>query len=1057
MKNIYKLLIVILAFSLLIAGGIMAASAATIDEEMESFIDVIPESYTAVADAALSEYKYVAYGSEEDFIKDLVLTGEGDSAVYTIDGKDESGNSLLVDAYCGTTDSITLPNSAKTYYIYLLSDVTLKEKLVMSEQGERLFLNLGGKKFNVPSGTQINTGNSGFVKKNNYLAVFNGTVDSKVTSGQTFTPRQNSTVVYRDLDIILAGGSLMQDGGSNIYFENVNVTGSKAVFIYYRQSWEKNACTCGKTPCECSAETQLRNKHIYKNINVTTATAFSFEPGQRVYLDVYLDKDCTINPTTNFFDLPDKNIDKMRASEFYFHFEEGAVINSTYGSLSAEIAPHIKGYDANGEPYGKIVKEDTVVDGVTYAYVVKGAPYKVTWVDSDGESVIAILPYFENEIPNYPINRPGVVSVADDGLPYIYTFAGWSTTKGATTPDDELAEVTADVTYYMVMDNVLASFALYDSEATYKAGGAPINAWTDDSWFTASLFQSFPENAYMILFSDMEYSANARIQYYKSGITIDLNGKTFSKTGTEGQCRFITPLNEGETLTFKNGNIYCKAQNLVYSSHTNGESGMGEVIFENCNITLDSGAMDIRSGHITLKGGTLTATGAIATLGNVSENQKISFNIYGTTVSATSHAFAIVHPANSSSKNVYSQPTINIDSTDKDGKFWARPTVTCLSVATLNSSGVTDINPNSFLTLNIKDSFISNSDVLVRFANDITVFDHDTGNSNGAYSSKDYKGVYTLSNTYVKTLFAPDLFFGKFNYGEGMTLLSVYDDPDMPYFVGKYVNGMKTNLSLSTDFTLNLYIPVDTLIDVIELDGGFLFEKEYAEYDFDVVMVHGVQCYYVPIEKIAPQNAAEALTLTVYFENDDGIGVCYSMLYSVVEYASDILAKSDSQLGTVAKESKALMADTLAYVAAAYANFNSGATESVDYLAQLCAKYPASITAPKADDTAIGTDLAAFVTGASFKLENKIVLKLTLAAQDTPVTVTVNGNEYATESVSGENAVYVYLNAKDIAGVITITSGDAVGTYSLAAYYNSEEIQSASDEVKAVVSAMTIR
>ena len=1049
MKNIYKIITVLLAISLIVCCAVIIASA-NISDDLGTFTEQRPEKITANVGAALSGYTYVAYESEASFRLDIDENN-------TIDGLDASGNSLLIEGYCGTTNVITLPaggQTNKSHYIYLLSDVSTPAdtKIVMTEVGQRLFINLGGKKLTISSGSQINTGGSSYVKKTNCLAIFNGTLESKVTSGQALTPRQNSTLFLCDLEINLAGVSLMQDGGANIYFENLVVNGSNATFVYLRQSWQDNACTCDTVTCSCPDEKQLHNKHVYKNVTVNTKNGFGLDPGQTVRLDMYFDKDCRFATTGSFFSNPSASgTIALPRSEFYMHFEEGVVFSSSYANTNALVTSRIKGYDSNGEPFGKIVKEDTVVDGVTYSYVVKSAPYKVTWVDYNGD-VLSIDPYFDGETPIYQVSRPGTVSVKDDGLPYIFTFAGWGLTEEATDPVDELPVVSGDVTYYLVMEDKLANFAVYESEQVYKDGGAPINAWADDGEFNKKLFQSFPANSYMVLFADMEYNQNARIEDFADGITIDLNGKTFRKTGEEGQCRFITPAGKDETLTIKNGKVYSYKQNLVYSSHTSGVEGLGEIIFENCEIELESGAMDIRSGTVTFKGCTIKSNANVATIGNASSDYDMAVNFYGTSVEAKNYVFMVAHPKRPD-KSAASRPTINVDSYDEDGKFWARPTISSTGTFCTVSSGTASIDINSYLTININNAFISNTTDLVKFNTPLTIYDPDAGSANGAYTAKDYKGVYTIKNSYIKTLNAADC-PGKLVYGEGMILLSVYDDPDMPYYIGEYVNGMKANLSLSTDFTLNLYIPVDTRIDTVEIDGYAYFEADYAEDDFDVVDVHGVPCYYIPLDKVTPQNAAEKLTFTVYFENDDGIGVCYSMLYSVTEYAKGVLEKPDSQLGTVAKESKALMANTLAYVAAAYAQFNADATESIAYLEELCTKYPATVTVPEADDTAIGADLAALVTGASFKLDNKIVLKLTLAASDTPVTVTVNGTEYDTVPVAGENAVYVYLNAKDIAGVITITSGEASGTYSLAAYYNSDEIQGASNEIKSVVEAM---
>ena len=1030
MKRCFKISSVILAFSLLLCFAVAVSAAggndAAVTDGGYSFEGVIsapqglPESITAVADSSLSGYKYLCYESEAAFLSDVETVG----GVKVVDGRDGNGNSVIVGANSGTGSNITLPTSG-TAYVYLLDNVTFAGATMNSNQ--LLSINLGGKTitFNVDRGS-LRTGNDDY-RKNVSLNVVNGTVSGTMGRGNVITTKVGATVAFRDVNISATGpASFLQDTGADLYFENCTFT-CKQYGIVVVHAWAGNNCSCGQSPCVCDTSLRHRSVYAFKNCSMTCPNPFLLEPSASVFMDVYFDSSCKMSNSGAFISVANANF--LATSEQNFHFAPGVrmtrLLNDTEGV-------NYKYYDDEGNAFGALLSESASIGGTNYSYVVKGAPYKVTWIDSDGETVITKQGYFGGDTPSYTLNRTGEISVID-GVPNVWAPVGWTDTKGGTTPITRLPSVTADATYYLVEGNMPAAFASYESEAAYKNGDLPTDAWLSTGQFDLKLIQSLPEGAYVVLYGDVTYSENKRVEGYKNGLTFDLNGNTFTKNGAESQCRIVPPLNEGETLTFKNGKINCSKRNLVYSSATGGENAKGEIIFENVDVTMTEGLLsDVRSGTVTFKGGSIKASGNISSLGEGSGSESLIsvFNIYGTKVEAGGVAFYFQHPA-APANECYTRPTLNIARYDEDGKDWGMPTVSCTSL--ISSVALNSINAQSFITINISDAYINNTEKLLAFNTAPTIYDFDAGSTDGAYTSESYRGSYLFDNVYLKTLWTAGDVYGKIEVkGQGAVMQTV--EGDYPYYVGKMTGDVSVNLSLYTDFGINLYVPKKGNVSKILVNGEAIFDR--ATTALATIVVQGVDCYVASFRGIAPSDAATGLVFTVYFVNGDGHTVYYSLKYSVLDYVKTVLAAQDSTLGALAGESKTLMRDTLAFIRAAYGYFRDAAEvqEELQLIDSLIARYPAGSTVIEADATAMGEDIKSYILSCRFELSDVVKLRIKLASASTPVSVSVNGVAYEVGEADADGVVAVTLAARDLVGVITIAAGGATGTYSFASY-----------------------
>jgi len=1058
MKKAFKILTLLLALTLLLSAFALYTFAGNTAEERGTPSDVTSETPTAAEE--LSGKYYVVYQSEADFLADIE---EG-----VIDGIVE-GTSVLVTKFGGDSATLTLPLAANnktaydntTYYYYLLEDVTYSatSNNVMAKNAQTLTINCGGKTVNWSGTLTLGNSTATVLKDGIFATVKNGRLITTTGSGQVFTNRQGSTLTFVDMYIDQTGGvaAFFQDGGGNFYFTNCTIVSGSRTFINQRNSWTNN-CTCAT---HAASEGKLKCKWVFDNVTVNGGIFYKYNVAKKdnadmaAYIDIEI-KNSRFAPNDFFYLQPNLSVPVENGVNIKIH--DGTLglsedIFETYTNVSVSYI------DTNGEPYGKLMPEETVIGDVTYAYKVKSADIKANFYDSDG-TLLGSGGYFAGDIPEFALPTGEKFFVGEGNLPYISKAAGWNPDAESDDYLTVLPAITEDTDYYAIYKASPAAYAEYTSEQAYKNGEAPKMAWGDPDGLTASIFASFAEGAYVVLFEDLTYSENARIQHYKNGITLDLNGKTFYKTGTDNNCRFITPDLLGETLTIKNGKVDSVRQNLVYSAaSTNVESTgttscQGIVIFENVEIKMSGGVVfDLRSGGVVLKGGSIESDTNIATLGNGNLTGEVILTLYGTQVTTTAETedksmFALIyHPNNPylDSKgndlgDPYTRPVITVARYDEDGKDWGTPVIDCsFFVRGNNANAVDDLNPESYTVVNVSDAKIKNTNHVISFAANPTFKNGETG----AAIDMEYKGSYTFTNTYFgsNAPLSSEELPGDVYFGEGEAALRVYGEDGYSYYVGKYENDLSVNLTLYTSFDMNLYIPVSTENVRVTVDGVTLFDVTDPANNLtgEPITVGGQQYYLLTYKGITAPTAAKAISINVASYNPDGRLVEFTVNYSVAEYCSDILEKSEVELGSeVSYEIKALMRDTLAYVKAAYGYFvtdTSAVADEIALLERLTEKYPADEAGEiTGDNTEIGTELSAYVISAQFELQNVIKLKLNLASTDVNLTVLVDGTEYALERVEGEAVARVSLRASDLVKVITITAEGASGTYSFATY-----------------------
>ena len=242
---------------------------------------------------------------------------------------------------------------------------------------------------------------------------------------------------------------------------------------------------------------------------------------------------------------------------------------------------------------------------------------------------------------------------------------------------------------------------------------------------------------------------------------------------------------------------------------------------------------------------------------------------------------------------------------------------------------------------------------------------------------------------------------------------------------------ISANLTLFIDFTMNIWVPTDTSITTITVDG--------ISYPVAAAMVFDGK-YVLPIESIGAVSAADDIEFLITYTKD-GKTLTATKLYSVIDYAKSILEDDK-----YSDESKSLLAYIVRYVNAAYVydskEIPTDLTELMSsdaYLSALELSTSDGVNDVPATDTDIGTATNA-VSGAMLTLDSSVKFIFTLNEGYTgSLTLSYAGEDYVYDvtdgKYDGQNYIIVTMRAFYLYDeVITITAGEYSGTYDLEAY-----------------------
>ena len=240
--------------------------------------------------------------------------------------------------------------------------------------------------------------------------------------------------------------------------------------------------------------------------------------------------------------------------------------------------------------------------------------------------------------------------------------------------------------------------------------------------------------------------------------------------------------------------------------------------------------------------------------------------------------------------------------------------------------------------------------------------------------------------------------------------------------------GLKTNVTLYSDFVLNAYFPKLDEITLVTVNGITVDLTALKTTEID-----GKTYYILPTE-VAASEAAEdiVLVITLTYGEDSFSG---KWTLGVVKYA-------EKALGTVETETtKTMLRDMLSYVRASYAYFATVgtvtpeaceiATKKIDSI--IGKNYDLTAAPEMAEDAVLNI---AGLNGATVSLGAKISFVFSITEDAEKYTFTMGGAKLETEIVPG-NCIVVTTYAYAVRETIeyTVEGTDITGSYNLKAYY----------------------
>ena len=255
---------------------------------------------------------------------------------------------------------------------------------------------------------------------------------------------------------------------------------------------------------------------------------------------------------------------------------------------------------------------------------------------------------------------------------------------------------------------------------------------------------------------------------------------------------------------------------------------------------------------------------------------------------------------------------------------------------------------------------------------------------------------------------------------------------------------LEVSLTLYTDFTLNIWIPADTPIISINVNG--------TEYQLSELRIVDGK-YLLPIGSIQASSAADNLDVQVIYVIG-GETKSLTKTYSVVKYASAIL-NSDKY----ADELKSLLVYTLSYIESVYVYAEKEIPEELSsillsdaYLAAKGSDTTDGVIEVPATTTDSGNANKA-VYSAKLALDTSVRVIFTLASDYSGELILTYGDEsFVYNVVNGavDGADYVEIDMhtyKLYKEVIYIRAGEYSGTYDLAAYVRGAKALYGDDDV----------
>lgn len=281
----------------------------------------------------------------------------------------------------------------------------------------------------------------------------------------------------------------------------------------------------------------------------------------------------------------------------------------------------------------------------------------------------------------------------------------------------------------------------------------------------------------------------------------------------------------------------------------------------------------------------------------------------------------------------------------------------------------------------------------------------------------------------------PTLATGSIELGEGAKGIALTEDASYPYLVSD-----KTSLSAKPYFSLTLYSDFTLNLCFCESEAHNIVKVTVGGVEITPFTSNGMVFY--PIKDIAAYNAAEIKQIEVDYLMGD-IELSTTLEYSVVDYAKGLLAS------TFSTESKEMISRAIDYVKISYEYAGEDVPASVTellasdaYKAISSEENVTEIPESSTDVGGLGSVISSAQIDLGSSLKFRFNIKAGVSASLTVKTVTVNETYEIVDGKHGEDSfIEVKMRAFDMySGVITLKTGEDVGTYDLKAYAHSDAL-----------------
>ncbi|MBR2343660.1 MAG: hypothetical protein IKA64_05335 [Clostridia bacterium] len=1025
------------------AGTLVTESGAELyntEEGTHPFVMMVPPTipddtnFTASADFKTANGAFVVYANEFDFYADL----EGG----VIDGLVD-GNSVIVD-----DNGDTFPTSG---YVCMLQNYTLQPASTINVTG-KLKINLGGTTFTESSIDTLT------VAANGVLGIYNGKlIDGLNSNKPTNTLLAGTTLKVKNVTLETTGNwenwssTFCFNGTADISFEDCVI------------NHKSMQTTIVKLAGAASYNIDLKNVNYSNSKGHTIATVHNsgynyinkngsyygfVSTNVAATINLSVDKDCVVNSGILVNAMTTGAKITLNA-ELGFKIWSNDFTTSYIVKSVQDLVNKNNGLPWNPESdltYTAVTIVDTLNftengEIVTASFAKNGDFYvawkaaSVTWYDKNGDVISSV----DNLTPDMALTAPkefvNEIIAVEGG--YAIRGGAWSDTEGGSAVEIP-TEITAGAAYafYEVYTEQAATIVVFDGE-----GGSAVDAYATTK-LTKDIVGEFPAGAYVLVCTDLtvDYGEVVDMTFdnYKGDLTIDLGGKTLTQTsyGWGIGMAWATPA-AGVTVTIKNGaiNVATTATSQNDIATLISGTGAGTLKFHGVDITTLGHVGNIKAGSVvfelcTIKQPNTATNWSTFTIADVSAETSVDLQLLGTCLNVQQNNGARFTSINA---GTYAK-NISITVSDYEGTY---SYIRSAYLYTFTSKGTEKLHADTKLSFTLENCYVSAYNNMISGCGTF-LWDTDGTGTYAANAALDKQNVsFTFDNFFYSRNDLFDYEKRKSHVILKTANLNAYKIVSTATSSNSFIAipelNIDVNLTLYSDFNLNLYIPTDFVADQITYLGQVIFDKSLAD-TYDVVDGK----YKIVIENIAPNKAAKSIELgfvfneTVTFNEgtsmrDRDISHTLTAKYSVIKYAADLIATNDAK-------SVAAMKALLGYVDAAYDNFDGDESDeaTVALLDELIAEngvaaFLAGYT-PKASEgdtdfvTVTGVT-AAFQIGAVSKLYVTFPAGAEWSIVGDKLTKTGKGGECVIE-----------LPAYALTDVLTITVGGETATFSFGEY-----------------------